>query len=376
MDNLILKSILFLNKNDLVNEKVQSILAANQLTVVNIQGFCEAIAYLTEGRSPQPDLVLLDLDLPEVSGASAVKQLQAIAPDVPIIALVSPQQEEMANGLFSVGLQDYLVKDEINSRALMRVITGAVSRSRYVKAKCAEGRIGDQLEKISAALVNDFFQKASTGMAILDPVGVIIHVNQALATMNGRSLEELLSQKITTISPENADKLMGQIEKVWQTGQSFLNQELTINQPKTSPVTHQSWSMFPLSDAKGKTIAIGCLILDISDRKQAEQALRQQWLRECLIGTIQERIRASLNLDEVLNTAVTEVRKFLQTDRVIICRFNSGATGLVIAESVANEWPKTLGNLFSHVPTRMDLCRRKCRIIWIRNGSLSGRFIY
>jgi two-component system, sensor histidine kinase and response regulator len=343
MYNLILKNILFLNKKNPVNEKIQSILAANQLNVVNIQGFCEAIAYLTEGRVPQPDLVLLDLDLPTVSGASAVKQLQAIAPDMPIIALVSPQQEEMAIGLFAVGLQDYLLKDEINSRTLMRVIAAAVSRSRYVKSRCSERIESDRLEKISAALGNDFFQKASTGMAIFDPVGVIIHVNQALATMNGRSLQDFSGQKITAIWPENADKFMGQIEQVRQTGQAIIDGEFTMNQPDGPHLTHQSWSMFPLSDGEGETIAIGCLILDISDRKQAEESLRQQWLRECLIGTIQERIRESLNLDEVLNTAVTEVRKFLQTDRVIICRFNSGATGVVIAESLSNEWPKTLG---------------------------------
>lgn len=343
MYNLILKNLLFLNKPDSVNEKVKSILAANQLNVINIQGFCEAIAYLTEGRSPQPELVLLDLELLEVSGAYAVKQLQAIAPDVPIIALVSPPQEEMAIGLFSVGLQDYLLKDEISSRTLMRVIAAAVSRSRYVKSKCSERKISNGLEKISAALGNDFFQKSPTGMAILDPVGVIIHVNQALAKMNGRSLQDFLSQKITEIWPEIGVQLMGQFEEVWQTGASIIEREFTMNQPGSSNLTHQSWSMFPLSDAEGETIAIGCLILDISDRKQAEQALRQQWLREYLIGTIQERIRESLNLDEVLNTAVTEVRKFLQTDRVIICRFNSGATGVVIAESVNKEWPKTLG---------------------------------
>ncbi len=244
--------------------------------MVNIQGFCEAIAYLTEGRVPQPDLVLLDLELLEVSGAYAVKQLQAIAPDVPIIALVSPQQEEMAIGLFSARLQDYLVKDEINSRALMRVIAGAVSRSRYVKSKSAEEKIGNRLEKISAALVNDFFQKASTGMAILDPVGGIIHVNQALATMNWRSPEGFFGQQITDIWPEIAHDLMGQIEKVRQTGASSIEREFIMNQPGSSTLTHQSWSMFPLSDGKGETIAIGCLILDISDRKQAAEAIEQE----------------------------------------------------------------------------------------------------
>jgi DNA-binding NarL/FixJ family response regulator len=136
--------------------------------VINIQRFCEAIAYWISAKLPQPDLLILDLDMPEVSGFFQVKQLQAIAPDLPIIALIGLGQEEMAIGLFSAGLQDYLVKDEINSRALMRVIAGAVSRSRYVKSKCAEGKISDRLEKNRVIICR--FSSGETGVVIAESV--------------------------------------------------------------------------------------------------------------------------------------------------------------------------------------------------------------
>ncbi len=69
---------------------------------------------------------------------------------------------------------------------------------------------------------------------------------------------------------------MGQIEKFRQTGASSIEREFIMNQPGSSTLTHQSWSMFPLSDGEGETIAIGCLILDISERKQAAEAIEQE----------------------------------------------------------------------------------------------------
>lgn len=56
------------------------------------------------------------------------------------------------------------------------------------------------------------------------------------------------------------------------------------------------------------------------------------------------RIRESLELDEILQTAVDEVRQFLQTDRAIVYRFHSNLSGTVVVESVAAGWQSALNN--------------------------------
>ena len=75
--------------------------------------------------------------------------------------------------------------------------------------------------------------------------------------------------------------------------------------------------------------------VDITARKQAEIALQQQLKRERLVDAIQERIRSSLNLEEVMTMAVQEVRQFLSTDRTVIYRFNPDWSGFIAVESVA-----------------------------------------
>jgi len=82
---------------------------------------------------------------------------------------------------------------------------------------------------------------------------------------------------------------------------------------------------------------------DITERKQAEVALRQQTERERLVAEIGQRIRQSLNLEEILSTTVSEVRQFLQTERVFIYRFEPDWSGIVAVESVAPGYSPLVG---------------------------------
>jgi methyl-accepting chemotaxis protein PixJ len=51
----------------------------------------------------------------------------------------------------------------------------------------------------------------------------------------------------------------------------------------------------------------------------------------------------NLNFQEILDTAVREVRQLLNTDRAIIYTFDAEWKGTIVAESVGDRWPKALG---------------------------------
>ena len=98
-----------------------------------------------------------------------------------------------------------------------------------------------------------------------------------------------------------------------------------------------------VKDAAGIPVECVGYGVDITARKQAEIALQQQLKRERLVDAIQERIRSSLNLEEVMTVAVEEVRQFLSTDRTVIYRFNPDWSGFVAVESVAADTMPILG---------------------------------
>ena len=103
---------------------------------------------------------------------------------------------------------------------------------------------------------------------------------------------------------------------------------------------------------------------DITERKQTEARLRQQAEREQLVSGINQRIRQSLKLDEVLNTAVAEVRQLLQCDRVTIYRFNPDWSGVVVVESVSQEWTPILGQNIQ------DECFQKTKASFYQQGQI------
>jgi two-component system, NtrC family, sensor kinase len=91
----------------------------------------------------------------------------------------------------------------------------------------------------------------------------------------------------------------------------------------------------PIFNTDGRVQKLFGTVLDISQRVVAEQGER-------LVGEIALKIHHSLELDEILNTTVTEVRQFLKTDRVLIYRFNPDWSGHIAVESVRADFPAIL----------------------------------
>jgi twitching motility protein PilJ len=78
------------------------------------------------------------------------------------------------------------------------------------------------------------------------------------------------------------------------------------------------------------------------------------------------RIRRSLNLDDILQTSVREVRKVMHTDRVVIYRFNADLSGTVVAESVVPGWREALKETID------DPCFKEQHIKNYQNGRVRG----
>lgn len=82
---------------------------------------------------------------------------------------------------------------------------------------------------------------------------------------------------------------------------------------------------------------------DITERKEAEAQLQLAANRERLLSEIALRIRRSLDLNDILNTTVAEVRQFLQADRVFIAQLHPSSHCQTVAESVDPAWAPVLG---------------------------------
>jgi signal transduction histidine kinase len=87
----------------------------------------EALAHLEKGGV---DIVLLDMGLPDGHGLDTVRRAHRVAPDVPVIVLTGLDDEALAAAAMKEGVQDYLIKGQIENRALPRALRHAIERHR------------------------------------------------------------------------------------------------------------------------------------------------------------------------------------------------------------------------------------------------------
>ncbi|CAA9212715.1 MAG: response regulator receiver modulated serine phosphatase [uncultured Chloroflexi bacterium] len=81
-------------------------------------------------RDSAPDVVLLDLGLPETQGLETFQRVRDAAPVLPIVVLSGLDDEQTAIGAVREGAQDYLVKGEVDGRLLERSLRYAIERRR------------------------------------------------------------------------------------------------------------------------------------------------------------------------------------------------------------------------------------------------------
>jgi len=76
------------------------------------------------------DIVLLDLGLPDSSGSVSYAWIREAAPEVPVVVLTGDTREETELSVFSSGVDDYLVKEQVSGSLLVNAIQEALTKEK------------------------------------------------------------------------------------------------------------------------------------------------------------------------------------------------------------------------------------------------------
>ncbi|GAB6165019.1 hypothetical protein JCM19992_10190 [Thermostilla marina] len=89
---------------------IRTVLQKAGLEVVEATDGRKAVALVAENRQNPFDLVLMDLQMPHLSGIEATQRIRALAYDMPIVALTATTTGEIRRRCFDVGCNDFLTK--------------------------------------------------------------------------------------------------------------------------------------------------------------------------------------------------------------------------------------------------------------------------
>ncbi len=223
-------------------------------------------------RARHPDLVLLDLGLPDSSGVDAVRGIQSVNGTAPIVVLTGHEDERMALAALQEGAQDYLLKDELDPEVLKRSIRYSLERHR-VSHQLERARRAAESER---ALSRSILRSLPEHVAVLDEEGTIVAANEAwtaFARENGGDLHghrgENYLRTVEAADDERAREMLRGMKAVLAGEREGFALEYPCHGPDL-----ERWFLASVASLKGSAGGVVVSHVDISDRIRAEEEVR------------------------------------------------------------------------------------------------------
>ncbi|MGE5295257.1 MAG: response regulator [Solirubrobacterales bacterium] len=216
----------------------------------------EAIASLREN---EPDVILLDLGLPDNSGLEFIASLSPWMDEIPIVVLTGHDDEEMAVLAVQRGVQDYITKDGITGPALSRVIRYAIERKLY-----------EHQLRMSEELYRTIFENSAVAIMVADKSLRLVSWNHVTEELLGMDRSDLLGREVSALHPPQDWRRICAMDR---DRPGHLETKIIR---KTGELVDTAMFVSPLAGTDGEVIGSTAVMVDITTRKQAEAALRER----------------------------------------------------------------------------------------------------
>ena len=206
----------------------------------------------------KPDIVLLDLSLPDSAGLSTVQSLRAAVPGLPIVVLTGHNDNALAASALQAGAQDYLIKGQFDHYALGHAVRHALVRD------ALEAR----LRLFEVAL-----NSVANGIVITDTQAQIQWVNPAFTELTGFTLEEALGYMPGDLLKSGKQGITF-YQHMWETilsGQTWRGE--VINRRKDGILYDEALTIAPVIGANKAIQHFVAIMQDITERKQSEEQI-------------------------------------------------------------------------------------------------------
>ena len=217
---------------------------------------------LEMARKHLPDLVLLDVRLPDVNGVEICRQIKndPMLADV-FVALCSGEATDVGHKVdgLQVGADEYLVKPFGLQELLARVRTLLRLRDTTAALRASEEHYRRLIDILPDAI------------CLISPQGRLISVNsQAVAMLGYDNSNELLNKSVFDLIPAS-ERIKADMSIL--KNRIIRNVEYTMLK-KNGESLDVELSATVTSDKEGQTAGLVCVARDITKRKQAEKILR------------------------------------------------------------------------------------------------------
>ena len=112
--------ILLVDDHDLIRRNIRRLLESQ----VDFELIAEAVTGLDairQAHERQPDVILLDISLPALSGLAALPQIRKAAPDARVLMVTNHDDPGSARAAISAGARGFLTKSDISAQLALAI---------------------------------------------------------------------------------------------------------------------------------------------------------------------------------------------------------------------------------------------------------------
>nr|WP_235656192.1 ATP-binding protein [Fischerella thermalis] len=180
-------------------------------------------------------------------------------------------------------------------------------------------------------------EASPVGIFHTDPHGKYLYVNQRFSEITGvASKADLDRFWHEIIHIDDRDRVFAEWQETISTKKPFYSEYRFVH--TDGRVIWVIGQALPEFGDDGEFKGYIGTVTDITERKFAEDALRESADRERAIAQVIQRMRQTLDLATIFTATTQELRQVLNCDRVVVYRFNPDWSGEFVAESVASDW--------------------------------------
>ncbi|MFN3529038.1 MAG: response regulator [Bacteroidia bacterium] len=171
-----------------------------QCELTHCTTFRDAKAFL-QAKTTAIDLILLDLSLPDLGGEMLIEKMLQLTQEIPIVALTGFTDMEFSIRSLSMGVSDYLLKDELTATILYKSIVYNIERAKNLRSLRA-----------SEQRYSDLFHLSPLPMYVFDfETRQFLDVNNATLEAYGYSEQEFMQLSLKDIRPEDDAEVLEQM---------------------------------------------------------------------------------------------------------------------------------------------------------------------
>jgi PAS domain S-box-containing protein len=179
----------------------------------------------------------------------------------------------------------------------------------------------------------ELFEYALDGYLITNAWGIIQQVNQTAAKMLNRRQDFLVGKPMSIFIPQLERRTFYNLLHLLREAEPIQGMEIRIEPYSDRPTFTATISIATVRDRENKIVGFRWLLRDVTELKKAQIESQRQQRRSQLLAEVNLKIRQSARLEEILQTAVNESQKLLQTERVLIFRLEPDNCVQVLAEA-------------------------------------------